>query len=313
MNHLPPIARAALLVLSFGLLPACNDATFSTSATGRLTLGISDAPVDRAEHVYVQFSGLELQAASGQRISIDYVDDSEPPQALTKTLDLLALQGGLREFLLEQRVLPAGVYSWVRLKVNAEADGLYDSYIVIDDAQYELHIPSGAQNGLKLNRAFEVPVNAELDLSIDFDLRKSVHRPEGIHFDEVPVYYLRPTLRMVSTAQAGYLYGSLNIAVFNALNCSLQGGGYVVYIYSGSGITADDIDGDSGDPVTTARLIDEGGGNYHYRSALLAPGEYSVAATCNADQDDPLDDDPIAFIGAGSATVLAGSGTLVNF
>lgn len=93
MKHLPRIALATPLVLPLGLL-ACNDATLSAPATGRLTLGISDAPVDRAEHVYVQFRGTELQGAFGQRISIGYVDDSEPPQAITKTLDLTALQGG---------------------------------------------------------------------------------------------------------------------------------------------------------------------------------------------------------------------------
>ncbi len=40
------------------------------ATTGTLSLQITDAAVDTAEHVYVQFSGLEIQAADGKRTTL---------------------------------------------------------------------------------------------------------------------------------------------------------------------------------------------------------------------------------------------------
>ena len=88
---------------------------------GKLTLQISDAPVDGAEHVYIQFSGLELQSSVDQRATLYYCQDpadaartvvsvsacTTPPAP--KRFDLLALNEGLADFLLEARDL--GLYS----------------------------------------------------------------------------------------------------------------------------------------------------------------------------------------------------------
>jgi len=215
--------------------------------------------------------------------------------------------------LLDNETLPAGGYSWIRLMVNAEADGVYDSYIVINGAQYELRVPSGSQSGLKLNRPFDVPSNTDVELTIDFDLRKSVHNPQGATYQGVPVYFLRPTLRIVATTDAGYISGSLDAAVFTGLICSAPEVGYVVYVFSGNGGTPDDLDGDAGDPVTTANLSLDGAGNYTYTTALLAPGDYTLAATCEADNDDPEVDDAIIFVGTDGVTVATGEGAILNF
>lgn len=292
------------------LLVACSG---GGGGTGSLTVGITDAPVDGADNVYVQFSGVEIQPSEGERIIINYFDEQEPPQPTTKTIDLLALQDGLRELLLDGETLPAGSYSWMRLMVNAEADGVYDSYIVISGGDYELRVPSGSQSGLKLNRPFDVPVNAEVDLTIDFDLRKSVNDPEGQTYMGQPVYYLRPTLRMVATSVAGYIHGTVDTTtVFNGLTCSAPEVGYFAYVYEGAGVTPDDIDGDLGDPITTA-MIKMDDADFVYRTSLLAPGVYTVALTCEGNNDDPLADDTIVFVGTTDVTVVDGEGTMQNF
>ena len=74
-----------LTVLLLSLLKACTD---GDGQTGTLTLGVTDAPVDGADNVYVEFSGVEIQPNSGERIVINYYDNATPPNPTTKTLDL---------------------------------------------------------------------------------------------------------------------------------------------------------------------------------------------------------------------------------
>ncbi|OOZ38824.1 hypothetical protein BOW53_14045 [Solemya pervernicosa gill symbiont] len=116
--------KLATLAATFSmlLLTGCNSGSSSgnSAAAGSMTLGITDAPVDGAESVIIEFTGVEIQPESGELISITY----DAP----RSIDLLALQGGLRDLLLDGESLPAGQYSWIRLMINAEADNIFDSY-----------------------------------------------------------------------------------------------------------------------------------------------------------------------------------------
>lgn len=297
------IFPVCLVVVSIVLLAACKGET--GNGTGTLVLSITDAPVDRAESVVVEFTGAVIQPAGGDRIDITYNDP--------KTIDLLALQGGLRATLLDRMDLDVGNYSWIRLKVNA-VEGVRDSYIVVGGNEYELHIPSGAQNGLKLNTSFEVVEGEILDFTIDFDLRKSVHQPVG-QVDSLgnPVYFLRPTLRLVETDASGMISGTVDpqLFIFTDQNCSDQEAGYAVYLYQGD-VIPDDVDGIEPDPVATAAVTADN--NYVYTLAFIEPGDYTIAATCMADQDGPdTDDEDVTFVGAAAVSVTAGATTPHDF
>ena len=52
--------------------------------TGMLKIGLSDAPVDAADAVVVQFTGVELKPANGEAFSVDFA---------TKTIDVLHIRG----------------------------------------------------------------------------------------------------------------------------------------------------------------------------------------------------------------------------
>ena len=176
------------------------------SSAGTLTLSVTDAPVDDAASVVIQFTGVELHAASGERLNFTY----NPP----RQIDLLALNGGGSELLLDEEV-PAGHYNWLRLQVAAE-NGT-DSFIeLLDGAVHPLRIPSGDQTGLKLVRGFDVPAGGLADFTIEFDLRKSVHAPPGLGGD----YILRPTLRIVNNTQVGSIAGVVAEALRSAPSCS---------------------------------------------------------------------------------------------
>jgi hypothetical protein len=288
-------------------LTACGGGGDS-GGTGALSLHITDAPVDDAQAVVVQFHGIELNgpggtttlhycrdAASGQTV----VSPSACVQSAPLQLDLLTLNSGTSAVLLNAYTLPAGHYSWIRLLVDADPRVAGDSYIVLKNAsnQYELEIPSGDQSGLKLNRGFTVPAGGHASFTIDFDLRKSVHLPSS-----GTTYVLRPTLRIVDNVVVGAIAGTVDLA---GMTCASP----AVYVYAGTSVTPDDVGGTGADPVTTA-LVDTTTGQY--RAAFLEPGTYTVALTCAAAQDNPATDDSITFSGAANVTVSANTTSTHN-
>lgn len=316
MNN-PSILKRCGSILVFGTMLAVAGCGGSgggsgSASTGTLSLQITDGPVDTAEHVYIQFSGLEIQSADGKRTTLYYCQD---PADATKTvlsdtacttppapkqLDLLAFSGGQADLLLDDFTLPSGHYSWIRLMVDT-ADPL-DSYIVVSGTAYELTIPSGDQTGLKLNRGFDVPAGGSADFTIDFDLRKSVH------VTGTGEYLLRPTLRMVDNVMAGAIAGTVD--------ASLVPGGCTpaVYVFEGSSVTPDDIDGIAPDPVTTATVkLDSNDGMYKYKAAFLEAGSYTIAFTCDAAADDPIVDNTLTFSGTTTVTVTANTTTVHDF
>ncbi len=314
MNTLRSLKRFGSFTLLGALMTAagCGGSDGGGSAgSGTLSLRITDAAVDSAEHVYIQFSGLEIQASGGNRTTLYYCQDpADPTKTIVsavpcttpvapKKFDLLMLSGGLAEVLLDDFTLPAGHYSWIRLAVDTA--GTHDSYIVVPGgAEHELVIPSGDETGLKLNRGFTVPAGGSADFTIDFDLRKSVH------LTGTGEYLLRPTLRLADNAVTGAIAGTVNAALVPA-GCTPA-----VYVFEGGGVVPDDIDGTAPDPVTTAAVkLDNG--VYKYKAAFLEAGSYTVAYTCQAALDDPAVNDALSFSGTATVSVAAKTTTMHDF
>lgn len=274
-------------------LAGCN---LESAGSGSLSLDITDAPVDSADEVMVTFNGVELHSAGGSTVEINYDQPRE--------IDLLALQGGDTQPLLEDEALAAGDYQWIRLDVSAESDGTWASYIQINGERHELTIPSGDETGLKLVQGFTVPVNGEVSFTIDFDLRKSV-------IEDDTGYKLRPALRLVDNTEVGQIAGT---ADENDENESC-----VVYVFEGQDVTPDDVDGQDAEPVTTAAAETLEDGTSGYTAAFLTEGDYTAAQTCEAGHDDPnaddtdTDTDPVTFSTAQNVTVQANQTATADF
>ncbi|HUX89724.1 MAG TPA: DUF4382 domain-containing protein [Gallionellaceae bacterium] len=307
------LKHTASLMACAVLLAGCGSGNSVNTGTGSLTLRITDAAVDSARQVYIQFHGLEIQHANGMLTTLYYCQDAADASktvvssaacstaAAPKKINLLALGGGQTDVLLNGYVLPAGHYNWIRLMVDTA--GMHDSYIVVaDGADYELTIPSGDESGLKLNRSIDIPVGGSADFTIDFDLRKSVHATGSGQ------YLLRPTLRLADNSLAGTVAGTVNPLQVPA-GCTPA-----VYVFTGAGITPDDIDGITPDPVTTASVqIDSVSGEYRYNAAFLEAGDYTIAHTCQAAVDDPAVDDALVFTSTATVAVNANTITVHNF
>lgn len=283
------VFMAALTVFLALSLAGCG----SDSETGTLSLSVTDAPVDGAVSVVVQFTGVQLLSTSGKLLTFNF----DTP----KTIDLLALQGGNSNLLLDKISIPAGDYPVISLKVNAKP-GVLDSYIELTDGtQVSLSIPAGDETGLILTQRCSVTANGVADFVIDFDLRKSVFDPEGGIAD----YILKPALRMVDNTKAGSIAGTVDIALTTDTTCTR---GNAVYIFEGLDVTPDDVGG-AVEPVATTLLTADN----TYKAAFLEPGDYTVAFTCQAADDNPDTDDAIAFVGTVNVSVSTGVETPNNF
>ncbi|MBI2383040.1 MAG: DUF4382 domain-containing protein [Gammaproteobacteria bacterium] len=266
--------------------------------TGRLSMAVADAPVDNATKVVVQFSGLQIKPTSGELKSFDF--------AAPRAIDLLALSGGLSAKLLDGVEVDDGRYKWLQLKIAAQEDGVLDSYIELKDGtRHELAVSGAGQATVKLDSVFTVAADGRNDFTIDFDLRKSVHQPA---FGSA-VYKLEPVLRLVDNAQAGAIAGTVDAGLITA-GCTPA-----VYVFEGANRTPDDVDDIPPEPLTSATVaLDAATGQYRYRAAFLAAGDYTVAFTCQAAADDPGSDDfGIEFIGTRNAAVAANRDTTVDF
>lgn len=285
--------RNLLIAIALGtLLSACGGSN-GGPGTGTLNLEITDSPVDEADKVVVVFTGVEIKPVDGDVITIVYCDLAVDDVSLCKDIDLMLLQGGATTDLLNDEVLPAGEYAWIRLKVYTDATALDASYIQITTdnltGTYNLSIPSGNETGLKLVSGFTIAQGSVKRLVIDFDLRKSVLAPPGIN----PLYVLKPTLRIVDQQDSATIVGDVNLELLG----SEQGvdpcvGG--VYLFDGAGAIPDDQDGDDtdgADPVVYNSLeVDPVGSVASYTIPFVDAGDggsadYTVAFTCNFDVD----------------------------
>jgi hypothetical protein len=284
------LPRILLLSAAFSALAACG--SDGGGGTGQISLGVTDSPVDVAEAVVVQFTGVELKPKDGSAFSRDF--------AVPKTIDLLAFQGEERAMLLDGEEVPAGEYLWMRLKVNADPDVAGDSHITIDGADCELRIPSGDERGLQMIRGFTVGVGTTTDFTVDFNLRKSVLQPPG-QTTVVPVcdgqaYMLKPVVRLVDNLEVGTITGTVD-ATFISEQCGTgetQSGVYPgnVYLFGpvadGETVTPDDYDmvaadPNGADPLASAMVSEA---DFSYTIGFVPAGNYVVAYTCDADHPD---------------------------
>jgi hypothetical protein len=285
----------------------------SKPKTASLKLSVTDAPVDTAQEVWVQFRAVEFKPAGADPVTQELKDAQGV--AAPRRVNLLPLQDGRSAVLLDGVQLPAGSYEWLRLIVDNEPN-VRDSYMLMTGgAECELRIPSGSESGLKLIRGFTLPAGGSLALTVDFDLRKSIHAPpgqQGTGVNCTQAYLMKPVLRLVQDSEVGAITGKVDPALFvpvGATPCSR-----LVYAFSdgtnAAGSTVpDDYDGAAPDPVQMVKANESTG---EYRISFLPAGNYTVAYTCGA--DDMEKEDALVFPAKKPATVQANLVTSgVNF
>lgn len=250
------------VILPFFIFTACEK---DKGTNGTLNLSITDAPIDTdgIEKVFITVSEIHYHTTEN---NWNVFEDYEGP----KTFDLLDLQRGNSE-LLGSFQLEAGTYTQLRFMLDAPVFGLGQHsnpgcYLEFEDGSAKnLYVASGAQTGYKTVGAFTVPMNGSVDVTADFDVRKSIVR-SGV----TGMYMLRPTIRLVVENEAGQISGNVSnvpedqqIVVYT----------YEKGIYAGSEANEPDQEQTRFPNAISSDRVDESG---RYHLAYLASGLYDL-------------------------------------
>lgn len=274
MNH--RACYALLLAITGAALGGCED--------GRVGIELSaDRPAAAAtQQVVVTIEGLTLQRDDGgeDRINLD-----EPLR-----VDLMRYDGqGFA--LLDGEALDAGDYTGIRLRFRDSDNSDTDNYVI--DA-------NGGQRPLKINASettFE-PLNLKVKKSgksyviqLRLDLRLSLSASGNTRT-------LTPVLRAARDTKAATVSGTVKTSLVTASSCRdgrSNGVGVAVYAFRGRDIEPDDRNGAEPDPIASSPVLQNGSGNWNYTLGVLAPGDYTLALTCDGDREDALSDDDLDF------------------
>jgi hypothetical protein len=252
----------SFIIIPFFLFTACEK---ENGETGTLKLYITDSPIDSdgITSVYITVTGIHYHTAeNGWQV----VDEYEGP----KKFDLLELQRGESE-LLGSFKLEAGTYTQIRFLLDAPLRGggppsNPGSYLVFQDgSEQNLFVPSGAQTGYKAVGTFTVPMNGTVEVTADFDVRKSV-----VKAGASGKYILKPTIRLQVNDQAGQIEGEvLNIPAETET---------VIYAYKSGKYEEPEADDPAEEEIrfpnaVSSDMADEDG---YFHIAYLAPGTYDL-------------------------------------
>jgi hypothetical protein len=268
VKPLTRLVRLAAPILATAGLCACN---------GSVTVNLADTPVDGATSVVVDFTGIVLHSTAGKTTTITF---PSPQQ-----IDLLQLQNGVTQALLQSQSVPSGSYDSIQLSVLANANTQGQSYITLNTgAQYPLYVPSGSESALTISTPFSVGQGGTTQLIIEFNLRQSVTSTDGQN------YTLVPAMHLANQSQVGTLTATVDLTALatqqlgSAAQISQCAGG--LFIFSGGSATPQNGGGASlidFQPIPYDGETTQASLSFPY----LAKGSYTVAATCDYNLYDP--------------------------
>ena len=288
-------------------LAACGGGGGDTSSSpGTVSLGLSDAPVGDLSEVVITIDGIELRRKDGDDCDDEtesddcaYIDQFTDAGDVVDTVqvDLLKLQGSDNKIIVEEIELEAGEYDQLRLSViDEDTNFSWVKEKATGDTLKLLKVPS---DELKLG-GFTVDSGGVQVFIIEFNLHKAMTYNPG-----PDRYILKPRgVRVVDVETAASISGKVGIALFDGNGTSPCNGkanfdvGNVIYLYQGHGLDvvnlADNFDSDVDGsapataiaPYASEIVVAEDDGTYTYEIAYLAPGNYTLAFTCEAEKDD---------------------------
>lgn len=214
-------------LLFITLLSACGDGLFTVpSEKTTLTIGLTDAPIDDAKEVNITITKIEI-SKDGSGWENYYKETDEVP---AEKVNLLDFSDG-EVFKFDTKEFDSGQYGQIRLFLSEEPT---DNTIILAGNETEvlnLDINAGIRNnGLKIVSNFEIKEGVETELTIDFDVRKSivVKNPNAAP----PVYSLKPTIKLITNDVSGNIVFTDNAVTMSA--------GDVFFLYdSGFDVTSE--------------------------------------------------------------------------
>ncbi|MEX1032846.1 MAG: DUF4382 domain-containing protein [Cellvibrionaceae bacterium] len=281
-----------------------------SSRTSSVSLRFSDAPVEDAAKVVITVDAITFSRDGADIVVNTFTSDELGIEnAETFQIDLLEVQGNDNRLVLDVVELPVGDYRDLRIRVLDE--DINFSYVeeVGTGLLKPIKVPS---NELKLG-AFTVANTGSQTFVIEFGLRQSlVYNPTPER------YILKPRgVRIVDLDTATTLAGTVDLVQLHAPGgCSDKPDptvGNVAYLYTGHDLdtanlgdvfiregdeepasSEESTDGPVFDPDAPAEVIaphavaEIDGADGSYLFSYLLSGDYTLALSCAAEQDDPV-------------------------
>ena len=260
---LPRGRTAAPFIAASVFASSCDDGELALTAD----LAVEPPADITIQQVQTTLRGLEFRKSDGSTATLEFTDG--------ESRDLLDFTSGQVFRLFTDEELPDGTYTEVRLLFDEDQA---DDAFVLDG--------NGAEQPLIIAQASYTAINltADEDESIDEALTLTLDLRQSLSFDDAENQYeLAPVLRSVRTEDAGQIGGTVSAS------CTTAG---AVYAFQGE-VEPDDIGSSIAPFLTTA--LSAVVPTYVVRS--LPQGTYTLAVTCDAEDDDPTTDDDINFTG----------------
>lgn len=272
-----------------------------------VSLRFSDAPVTDAAKVVITVDTISFDKRNGETVTVDTFTSAELgiTDADTFMIDLLEVQGNDNRLVLDSVMLPVGEYQNLRLGIRDENINFSFVEEISTGAQKPIKVPS---DELKLG-AFTVAETSTQAFVIEFGLRQAltynpgperyILKPRGVR-----VVALEDAATITGTVDLNALHASETCAFFTTDPTSISD---IAYLYEGSDLdltanilgdvhvaednSAEDAEFDPDVPANViapvaATTINAQTGEYLF--SYLLPGEYTLAITCLATEDDPV-------------------------
>jgi len=262
---LPRLGTVALLALLAGCEgDVTTDLTTEEPANPNIT------------QVVANVRGLQFTGSAGTR-TLEFTDAQQ-----LNFLDYKTDNTALRMFTSEE--LPEGSYTGVRLLFDDDQGD--DAFVTVSNStrEFTLNVVEGEYASLDFK--FEDNKRKNESFTLMLDLRRSLS-----FNDDNDEYTLKPVLRAVRTGDIGRIEGNLTV------NCpagdSLGEG--AVYLFQGQDVTPDDLDTTGVEPFATTPVFTNSNNTFFYSLRVLPEGRYTMAVTCNGNDDDPRTDEDLRF------------------
>jgi len=287
-----------MLLISI-VLSACGSSSSDSGPTmSDVGIRFSDAPVEDLASVVITVDKLTFRRSNGDNIVVDTFTSEELNLIDSDTfqLNLLELQGLTSSLVLDSVTLPVGEYQ--NLIIEVLDDQSTETYVqeTVEGVHKELMVPS---NELKLGR-FTVSATSSQTFVVEFGLRHAMtHNPGPDR------YILKPRgVRIVRLADASNISGTVDVSTVSCVPSDDTSISHVAYLYEDHGLDAEllgdvfdrEIDTDVPENIiapAVATSID--GVTGYYLFPYLNDGDYTVAISCNAIEDNAADYDEITI------------------
>ncbi|MDC7219905.1 MAG: DUF4382 domain-containing protein [Spirochaetales bacterium] len=242
-----------------------------------MTLNLTDAPAlpmsfGEITDVNIKIDRVEISVNDEWFTLVDF-----PTATETGEFDLLDLQEGTVAALADEIEIPSGTIGQIRFYLDAAEDdsqssACYITYTADEGVTYQtmdVYIPSAQNSGLKFVGGFDAPSNGEVDITADFDVRKSLKYVKG-------QLKMNPTIKLIVSGEAGHISGTVTGDTSAYSNVAVYA--YEDGTYSAAELAFDltDSSEDNDIPllnsVGTAGINDDGS----FTIAYLAEGTYDL-------------------------------------